>query len=74
MMLLKIWRNCHGLELPSIAIEIITAEVLKNDRTYSLYANIKKVFESLRVSFLNLFLKEWLNITPPNLPKKSPAV
>ena len=52
MMLLKIWRNCHGLELPSIAIEIITAEVLKSYRSYSLYVNIKKVFESLRDSIL----------------------
>ena len=48
IMILKIWRNCHGLELPSIAIEIITCEVLKNDRTYSLYGNVKKVLESLR--------------------------
>lgn len=48
MMVLKIWRNCHNLELPSIAIEIITCEVLKNNNTGSLYDNIKKVFESLR--------------------------
>ena len=52
MMLLKIWRNCHGLELPSIAIEIITDEVLKQDKTNSLYDNIKKVFEALRDSIL----------------------
>lgn len=48
MMILKIWRNCQNLELPSIAMEIITNEVLKNNRSYSLYANVKKVFESLR--------------------------
>ena len=38
--------------MPSIAIEIITAELLKSDRSYSLYVNIKKVFESLRDSIL----------------------
>ena len=48
MMILKIWKNCHNLELPSIAIEIITCEVLKNNRSYSLYNNVKKVLESLR--------------------------
>ena len=53
MMLLKIWRNCHGLELPSIAIEIITVEVLKNNKSSYMYENIKKVFESLRDTILN---------------------
>ncbi|MCM1438526.1 MAG: nucleotidyltransferase domain-containing protein [Roseburia sp.] len=53
MMLLKIWRNCHGLELPSIAIEIIAVEVLKNNKSYYMYENIKKVFESLRDTILN---------------------
>lgn len=50
IMILKIWRDCHALELPSIAIEIITTEVLKNNITYSLYNNIKKVIEALRDS------------------------
>ena len=48
MMILKIWKNCHNLELPSIAIEIITCEVLRNNRSYYLYNNVKKVLESLR--------------------------
>ena len=52
MMVLKIWRDCHNLELPSIAIEIITCEVLKHQRTSSLYNNVKKVFETLRDTIL----------------------
>lgn len=48
MMLLKIWRNCHGLELPSIAIEIICNEILKNNKTNNLYYNFKTVLEHLR--------------------------
>ncbi len=52
MMILKIWRDCHNLELPSIAIEIITCEVLKYQKTSSLYNNVKKVFESLRDTIL----------------------
>ena len=48
MMVLKIWKNCHGLELPSIAIEIITEEVLRQNRSYSIYNNVKRVLESLR--------------------------
>lgn len=53
MMILKIWRNCHNLELPSIAIEIIVNDVLKYNRTYSLYENVKKVLESLRDTIIS---------------------
>lgn len=53
MMILKIWRNCHNLELPSIAIEIIVNDVLKYNRTYSLYVNVKKVLESLRDTIIS---------------------
>lgn len=53
MMILKIWRNCHNLELPSIAIEIIVNDVLKYNRTYSLYGNVKKVLESLRDTIIS---------------------
>ncbi len=53
MMLLKIWRNCHGLELPSIAIEIITAEVLKNSNKCGLYNKFKFVLEVLRDTIMD---------------------
>lgn len=52
MMILKIWRNCHGLELPSIAIEILTAEVLGKNRSASLYENVKTVLEDIRDTIL----------------------
>ena len=52
IMILKIWRNCHALELPSIAIEIMTVEILQYNKTYSLYKNVKKVFEVLRDTIL----------------------
>lgn len=53
MMILKIWRNCHNLELPSLAIEIITNEVLKNNTSYSLYENVKKVFQNLKDTIMS---------------------
>lgn len=52
MMILKIWRNCHCLELPSIAIEIITNETLKDNKTNSLYSNVKMVFESIKKTIM----------------------
>lgn len=45
IMLIKMWRNCHGLELPSIYIEILATAVLKSQRD-SLDSN---VLELLRV-------------------------
>lgn len=35
-----------------------------------LYLQQKQSVRALKVSFLNLFLRVWLNITLPNLPKK----
>ena len=52
IMILKIWRNCHNLDLPSIAIEIITCEVLKTNKSNSLYTNVKRIFECLRDSIV----------------------
>lgn len=62
MMILKIWRDCHKLELPSIAIEIITCDVLKYQKSMSLYNNVKKVFESLRDTILNRKIIDPANI------------
>lgn len=53
MMILKIWRNCHALELPSIAIEILTEEILRYNKSSSLYVNVKRVFESLRDTIMD---------------------
>lgn len=50
IMILKIWRNCHNLDLPSIAIEIIACEVLRANKSNSLYSNVKRIFECLRDS------------------------
>lgn len=52
IMLLKIWRNCHALELPSIAIELLVVEILKNNKSIYFYDNIKNIFEALRDTIL----------------------
>ena len=52
MMILKIWRDCHHLELPSIAIEIMVNEILHNNSTGFLYNNIKQVFEIFKDTIL----------------------
>lgn len=50
MMLIKLWRNCHNLALPSIAIEIIVNDILYDKNSYDLYSNFKKILEALRDS------------------------
>ncbi len=50
MMLIKIWRNCHNLPFPSIAIEIIVNDILLGKNSYNLYSNFKQILEVLRDS------------------------
>lgn len=47
IMLLKMWRNCHGLELPSIYIEILATEVFKSQRS-TLDSNVWELIKVLR--------------------------
>jgi hypothetical protein len=42
----KMWRNCHGLELPSIYIEILATEILNKNN--SLETNVWKLLQTLR--------------------------
>lgn len=52
IMLIKMWRNCHGLELPSIYIEILSTEVFKSQRS-DLESNTLKLLEVLRDTIQN---------------------
>jgi len=47
IMLLKMWRNCHNLDLPSIYIEILASEVL-NRKTYDLGKDVWSLLQALR--------------------------
>lgn len=49
IMLIKMWRNCHNLELPSIYIEILASEVLgKRDYNSDLWQDTRKLLIALR--------------------------
>ena len=48
IMLIKMWRNCHGLELPSIYIEIFATEVFKNQQKGDLASNVWELIRVLR--------------------------
>lgn len=47
IILLKLWRNCHNLEFPSIAIEIFVIEVMSEYGTTNLYSNMRIIFNEL---------------------------
>lgn len=49
IMLIKMWRSCHGLDLPSIYIEILANEVLPTyKRSWSISENIWTLLKALR--------------------------
>lgn len=49
IMLIKMWRSCHGLDLPSIYIEILANEVLPTyKRLWSISENIWTLLKALR--------------------------
>ncbi len=52
IMCVKMWRNCHGLELPSIYIEILVTEVLKNKGS-SLDNNVLELLRMLQDTVQN---------------------
>lgn len=47
----KIWRNLHGLEFPSIYLELVVIEALRNARVGNVASNLSLVLEYLRDSF-----------------------
>jgi len=46
----KIWRNLHGLEFPSIYLELVVIEALRNARVGNVASNLSLVLEYLRDS------------------------
>lgn len=52
--LMKIWRDCHNLDIPSIALEIITVETLKGQYINGLYNRFKKVLEKIAKDFATM--------------------
>jgi hypothetical protein len=47
IMCVKMWRNCHGLELPSIYIEILAVDLLSRNKN-SLDQNVCTIIQALR--------------------------
>lgn len=52
--LMKIWRDCHNLDIPSIALEIITVETLKGNNVFGLYKPFKMVLEKIANDFTTM--------------------
>lgn len=53
IMLTKIWRNNHGLDFPSIYIELMVSEALKSNRKYNLASDFITVLTYIRDNILN---------------------
>ncbi len=52
IMCVKMWRNCHGLELPSIYIEILATEVLNCQNRNGLANNVCTIIRALKDTVL----------------------
>lgn len=62
IMLIKMWRNCHGLELPSIYIELLTTELLRGCYG-NLENNVLTLLEALRDTVLTRRIVDPANST-----------
>lgn len=52
IMLTKIWKDCHNLKFPSIYIELVVIQALKNKNKGQLAKNFMTILEYLRDSFV----------------------
>ena len=51
--LVKIWRNCHSIECPSVLIEFATINALKYNRTYNIEEKFAKVLNYFATDFID---------------------
>lgn len=61
IMAIKIWKDCHGLKFPSIYIELVVVQALKNKNKNQIDKNILTVLEYLRDSFVNTTVNDPAN-------------
>lgn len=51
--LVKIWRNCHSIECPSVLIEFATINALKYNRAYNIEEKFAKVLNYFATDFID---------------------